>query len=138
MANTNTQLCKSILIVEDNADIRESLVDVLRMEGYLVESAANGSEAIEKLQTVERPPLILLDMMMPVMNGWQFLEAQKQDAQFAGIPVVLVSAVKAEQSLISDQGSIQAMGHLQKPIDIDSLLKVVEVYCEPPSERASA
>lgn len=124
--------CKTILVVEDDRDIRESVEDVLRTEGYEVFAAANGKEAISILREIEHPTLILLDMMMPVMSGWEFLEAQKSSAQFANLPVVVVSAQADESALISKRGDIQAEGLLRKPIQLENLLSVVETYCENP------
>src|SRR6187549_1262395 len=82
-----------ILVVEDDTDIRESLVEVLEDEGFGVRAAADGRQALDVLRA-ERPlpDLILLDLMMPVMNGFQFREQQLSDAAFAGIPVVVVTA----------------------------------------------
>src|SRR4051812_37667489 len=84
--------CQSVLIVEDERDIRDTLEEVLKYEGFSVHSSSNGQEALTLLKTIERPCLILLDMMMPVMNGWEFLQMQRQDEILATIPVVVVSA----------------------------------------------
>jgi CheY-like chemotaxis protein len=133
--------CKSILIVEDDQDIRETLEDTLREEGYVVATAANGKEAMERLKDLP-PPLILLDMMMPIMNGWEFLEAQKARAEFADIRVVVLSALQEPRSLTSQGGeALPAEGLLAKPTKLENLLSVVETYCEHPeklSELSSA
>jgi CheY-like chemotaxis protein len=122
--------CKSILVVEDHEDIRESVVEVLRMEGFRVESAENGQAALDIIGKLERP-LILLDMMMPVMNGWEFLEVRKSNPALSECPVVVVSAVPADKALVPDTGLVHAEGLLSKPINIHNLLKIVETYCEP-------
>ena len=83
---------RSILIVEDDSDLREALSEVLRDEGYSVESAADGREALDRLRRDLRPSLILLDLTMPVMNGWQFRAEQRRDPALSEIPVVVLSA----------------------------------------------
>src|ERR1044071_1184503 len=81
------QPCTMILVVEDDSAIREVLTDVLESEGYQVLNAANGREAIQLLRSSTLPCLILLDLMMPVMNGWQFRDEQRQDPLLAPVPV---------------------------------------------------
>ncbi|HEX7488066.1 MAG TPA: response regulator, partial [Anaeromyxobacteraceae bacterium] len=76
----------AILIVDDDRDIREGLADILGLAGYLVRTAANGKVALEEAQE-RRPDLIILDLMMPVMSGWKFLEAQRRHPRLASIPV---------------------------------------------------
>jgi len=121
--------CKSILIVEDDNYIREALEIALKAEGYIVGTAPNGQEAIDALPTMPQPALILLDMNMPVMSGWQFLHTQKANARFADLPVVILSAVSEVQALVPDTGLVQAEGMLAKPIVLDHLFKVVGHYC---------
>jgi CheY-like chemotaxis protein len=83
----------TILIIDDDASIRELLVEVLEEEGYPVQSASNGEEALSILRTLPKlPKLILLDLMMPVMDGWAFRQEQLQDPLLIGIPVVVLSA----------------------------------------------
>ena len=87
-----------ILLVEDDRDQRESLAEVLEQEGYRVIQAANGQAALAALRDGSAPAVIVLDMIMPVMNGWQFCEVQKSDPALARIPVVaLSSAVKKDR-----------------------------------------
>ena len=83
----------AILIVEDDADVEEAMREILEGEGYPILSAANGEEALRILAEKPRPRLILLDLMMPVMNGWELLRALRESAKLARIPVVVVSAV---------------------------------------------
>ncbi len=97
----------------------------LELEGFHVEMAANGQQALERLQTGMHPCLILLDLMMPVMDGWQFRQQQARDAQLSRIPVIVVSA--AGRSRMTD---IDADGYLSKPVDFDQLLERVNHYCE--------
>jgi CheY-like chemotaxis protein len=127
--NKTTTACKSILVIEDHEDIRESIVDILRSEDYDVYSAANGKEGIELLPSIPAPTLILLDMMMPIMNGWQFLEAQKANARMEDLRVVMVSAVPSSKALFTEEGMAPVEGLLAKPIQLEGLLNVVGKYC---------
>lgn len=110
-----------ILIIEDDIDIREALLTVLTDEGYQVAGVSNGQEALLRLER-SRPALILLDLRMPVMDGWQFREAQRRDARLRDIPVVVISADgEARQQL----GVMGEVGFLRKPIELDVLLSEV-------------
>lgn len=115
--------CHSILVVEDDDDIRNAIVDLLETEGYSTESAVNGKDALEKLRVIPKPCLVLLDMMMPIMNGREFLDTVMKDSRLAPIPVLIVSAVADKTNT---EGSV---GFLKKPIDIEVVLKVVGQYC---------
>ena len=117
---------RRILIVEDDADLREALSDVLRDEGYEVTSAADGQEALDRLRREARPSLILLDLTMPVMSGWQFRAEQSRDPDLSEIPVVVLSAGEhlAEQMI-----AIGIDEFVHKPIELDHLLKKIERYC---------
>lgn len=119
------ECCQSILVVEDDDDIRNAIVDLLENEGYNAQAAINGKDALEKLRGIDHKPcLVLLDMMMPIMNGREFLDEVMKDSHLAPIPVLIVSAV-ADKS--NTEGSV---GFLKKPIDIDVVLKVVSQYCQ--------
>ena len=98
-AASGTQ-CDCILIIEDNDDIREALQMAIEGEGYRVFAVSNGQEALGVLKRIPGRPLVLLDMMMPVMSGWEFLEAQKANAVFGHLPVVVVTALGL--SLLAD------------------------------------
>jgi CheY-like chemotaxis protein len=116
--------CKSVLVVEDDDSIRESMIEMLEMEGYSTYSAINGQEALKLLNgNIPKPCLVLLDMMMPIMNGREFLDQMMKDSVLAPIPVLIVSAVADPAS---SKGSI---GFLKKPIDIESVLTIVAKYC---------
>lgn len=115
--------CHSILVVEDDEDIRNALTDLLEDEGYHTESAVNGKDALKILGEIPRPCLVLLDMMMPIMNGRQFLDEVMKDSKLAPIPILIVSAIADKTNI---EGSI---GFLKKPIDIDVVLNVVSQYC---------
>jgi CheY-like chemotaxis protein len=113
-----------ILIVEDDDSAREALSDCLEMEGFRVASARNGKEALDYLHRSPLPKIILLDLYMPVMTGWEFREAQKKDAAIAKIPVVVVTAFG---SGITKQIDADVIMH--KPLDLDRLLSVIRDRC---------
>ncbi|HEX7623858.1 MAG TPA: response regulator [Anaeromyxobacteraceae bacterium] len=117
----------AILIVDDDRDIREGLADILGLAGYLVRTAANGKVALEEAQE-SWPDLIILDLMMPVMNGWKFLEAQRRHPRLASIPVIVASASTASQV----EGAAVL---LRKPFDVDTLLAIVARICGGERER---
>jgi CheY-like chemotaxis protein len=123
--------CRNILVIEDDEDIRGAIVEALTDEGYNVYQAENGQVGMNLLPTIQGPTLVLLDMMMPVMNGWQFIEAQRTKAQFTDLSVVLVSAMPTEKALLGKDDLLPVEGLLRKPIDIDKLLAVVSQYCVP-------
>jgi CheY-like chemotaxis protein len=112
----------SILIVEDDPDALEALGDLLESHGYVVASAHHGAEALELLGRSPLPNLIVLDLLMPTMDGWEFRRRQKLDPRIAKIPVVVVSASSAAKPIDAD--SI-----LRKPVDIDRLLETVARHC---------
>ena len=119
----------SILIVEDEHDIRAVLTEILEDEGYAVASVPNGLEALMFLQE-HRPQLILLDLGMPVMTGWEFREQQRRDPALADIPVIVMSAIP---QLSQTAAALQAANCLDKPIELNSLLGMVEQYCADPA-----
>jgi len=112
----------SVLVVEDDADIRESLVEALLIEGFDVLQAANGAEALRVLSQVPAPGIVLLDLMMPVMDGWQFLAARRADPALAQVPVAVVSAV-------GGGSPDEIVAALRKPVDLDRLVALVAEYC---------
>ena len=115
---------RSVLVVEDDPDIRESVVEVLQDEGYTVLAAADGQEALERLSGKDpRPHIILLDLMMPVMNGYQFRAAQLERADLAAIPVLVVTA---DANARAKAESLSAAGFVQKPVKIQPLLDLIE------------
>lgn len=113
----------SILVVEDCEDLRNLEVAFLENSGYKVATAANGLEALNALASMPTPCLVLLDLMMPIMNGYQFLNNVKTTQEYSHIPVLIISA-------ISDlKETIGTIGHLNKPINLDLLKKIVSQYC---------
>ncbi len=109
-----------ILLVEDDTAIRETIAELLSDEGYRVTSAANGAEALALLEASDAPSLILLDLMMPVMNGWELRRALHDDPRLASVPVVVISASRDAESRTAD-----AAAFLAKPFDAGRLLDTV-------------
>jgi CheY-like chemotaxis protein len=114
-----------VLIVEDDAATREGIDALLREEGFAVETACNGNEALAYLKSGEQPLLILLDLTMPGMSGWEFRRRQRADPSLAEIPVVVMTAQKEYNESVT---SLEADGHLQKPVRPDELKGVVERF----------
>jgi len=111
-----------VLVVEDDSDVLNAIASILEDAGYEVLRAANGAEALGKLVDRDgRCDLILLDLLMPVMHGWDFRSRQKQTPAFADIPVVLMSA---GAHLATVSGDLEAAGYLTKPVDMFDLLGV--------------
>lgn len=142
-----------ILIVEDDRDVRESLADLLRSEGYSVEEAQNGQEALDRLQAAAReveashppsplppppgklPRLILLDLIMPRMSGAELKARLARIPLLSRIPVWLLSGLG---DLEPRAGVLSAAGFLRKPIDVGFLLDLVKRYVRPPFDPAHA
>jgi CheY-like chemotaxis protein len=116
-----------ILIVEDDADLREMMAQLLTLEGFRAETVANGRDALEYLRRGDPPDLILLDLMMPVMDGWEFRRQQREDPALANVPVVVLSAL--DQARVADLGGT---AFLKKPLDFDRLLELVRQHCREP------
>jgi CheY-like chemotaxis protein len=116
-----------ILVVEDDHAIRESIAELLADEGYAVACAANGAEALDLLMADAAPSLILLDLMMPVMDGWAFRSAQRQDPRFAGIPVLVLSAGYGRDA--TSVAGLGVDGFLAKPFDREALVSTVHRLC---------
>jgi two-component system chemotaxis response regulator CheY len=116
-----------VLVVEDDQELREAVGSILQEEGCSVRAASNGAEALTLLRGEARPCVILLDLMMPVMNGWQFLEKRKSDAQLEEIPVVVMSAYLDMPGFAAPHLPVQAT--LKKPLDLDRLLDSVNSHC---------
>ncbi|MGZ6143543.1 MAG: response regulator [Myxococcales bacterium] len=117
-----------VLVVEDDADIRTALIDVLNEHGYEAVGAINGLDALEKLRAPQerKPCLIVLDLMMPVMDGRAFREEQLNTPELAAIPVVVVSAYRD----IIDQ-ALRITEFLRKPLNVDDLVAAARRYCDP-------
>lgn len=119
--------CNPVLIVDDDPAVRKMLALLLESEGFVSSTARDGAEALEYLREQEQHPcLILLDLNMPIMTGWEFRLEQKRDAQLASIPIAIISA---DRSLQQQPFSIDAIAYFQKPLDIDGLLALVQRCC---------
>ncbi len=117
-----------ILLVEDDDDLRGAFRDLLEDEGYTVWTAANGQEALQCLRTRGPACLIFLDLMMPVMNGWEFCSRRAAEPTLADIPIVVCTAdAQAEQKA----RNLGASGWLAKPTDPDDLIRYASVFCRP-------
>lgn len=116
----------TVLLVEDDDDIREDLAALIEDRGYRVVTAVNGSEALDKLSSMPLPSLILLDLMMPVMDGWQLRAALLERPKLASIPVVLLSGVA---DLEAQAQSLDAVAYLRKPIALDEVYRAIESHC---------
>lgn len=113
---------KSVLVVDDELTIREMLRLALNLEGYTVYTAADGRQGVEILAKIPRPDVILLDLMMPVMDGWGFVESLEANETLASIPVVVITAFSRNTR------PIKARRTLQKPLDLELLYAVVKEY----------
>ncbi len=123
-----------ILVVEDDASIRDTLRELLEDEGYRVLWAENGIEALRQLRTCT-PGVILLDLMMPVMDGWQLRKELQRDPALAHIPVVVVSA---EHRLDRAVAALAVQGWLAKPFELQALLTTLRRFCPPPADVPGA
>jgi two-component system, chemotaxis family, chemotaxis protein CheY len=116
-----------VLVVDDDPDILEALAEILEAEGFEVRRARNGEEALERLSP-QRPDLILLDLMMPVMDGWEFSQRMRQRPSVADIPVIVLSA---DRNVGSKTKEIGAVGYLAKPFELGDLLDMVRASLSP-------
>jgi CheY-like chemotaxis protein len=119
----------SIMVVDDDPEVREGLCEALTDEGYHVTAAANGADAVLGLDRVARPDLILMDLNMPVMDGYQFLEQRVRSHALSNIPVIIVSAALNKRI---NQPGVEV---LWKPVDLDALLTLIrrQLKWQPPS-----
>jgi CheY-like chemotaxis protein len=113
-----------ILIVEDDADLREMMAQLLSLEGFQAATVANGKEAFQYLFVSECPEVILLDLMMPVMDGWEFRRRQRADPALSEVPVIVLSAIDQPRAI-----DLHADAFLKKPLDFDRLLQLVHEFC---------
>lgn len=114
----------TVFIIEDDVDTRDMLGRFLELEGYHVELASNGRQALDLLSRGARANVIVLDLMMPVMDGWEFRRRQIEDARLRNIPTIVVSAAGRERL-----AQINADAYLSKPVDMDELLQRVSQFC---------
>ena len=125
MKTKSNQCNRTVMVVEDDFGIRETMQEVLESEGYNVITACNGKNALDLLNTtVDYPSLVLLDIFMPVMDGYDFLKVVSKDSQLASIPVYIHSANYNLQDLRG------AKGILKKPASYDAIIELVQSYCD--------
>ena len=117
---------KKILIVDDDAEICTMLTFLLEDEGYHIRTAPNGEHALDQLRQGLHPCIVLLDLNMPIMTGWEFREVQRNDPALAGIPVAVISA---DRSLAAPDPTLAALDYLPKPIDLERLLNLLDDVC---------
>lgn len=115
-----------ILVVEDDQAVRTAVSELLAEEGYDVVGASHGAAAFATLAEGPLPALIVLDLMMPELNGWEFHLRLQQDPRLAAVPVVVLSAVAGFEQR---RGKLDVAAMLSKPVDLDRLLQVVARYC---------
>jgi CheY-like chemotaxis protein len=117
----------TVLVVEDDADILQALLEILEEHGFIAVGVRHGGEALQFLtQASELPCLILLDLMMPVMDGIAFREAQRTDPRLAAIPVVVLSAYR---DVDAQAQGIDAVSVLRKPPSVRELVSVLKAHC---------
>ncbi|MEO5969515.1 MAG: response regulator [Bdellovibrionia bacterium] len=124
------QPCQKILVAEDDPSIREVLKESLEFEGYSVITAQNGKEAFELLNKMECC-LVLLDLIMPIWDGFKFLETQAQSENLRAIPVIVVSAFPEKAA------NLNAVDFLSKPVKLSELFQKVKQYCGPSSSEGN-
>jgi CheY-like chemotaxis protein len=125
---------RTILLIEDDRDICEIVAHVLQEEGYDTVTVSNGAEALRFLRAKDvRPFVIVLDLMLPVMDAWQFRAEQAQDARIAGIPVVIFSA---NPKIAQHADSLGAAAMIRKPPNLDEFLAVVGRFLPAPAAVA--
>jgi CheY-like chemotaxis protein len=113
-----------VLIVEDDEDLRDMMAQMLNIEGFHTATVANGREALEYLYATGKPNVILLDLMMPIMDGWEFRRRQKADPELAPVPVIILSALDQTRA-----APVDAEAFLKKPLDFERLLELVRDHC---------
>ena len=121
-------MARTILLVDDSSAVRETVSEVLGAEGYRVLEAENGRQALELLRKGPEPGLILLDLMMPVMDGWQFLKERATSAALSEIPVIVLSATADDELLAG------TCAFLQKPMRLEVLLEALDRYYRLPDD----
>jgi CheY-like chemotaxis protein len=120
--------CGGVLVVDDDQDLRESLIELLGVEGYEAEAASNGAEALHFLheEGKKKPCIILLDLMMPVMSGVEFRRKQLEDPELQSIPVVLLTAAHDGRQKADELG---AVSYIPKPLELEPLFEALSIHC---------
>ena len=116
-----------VVVIEDDELIRDSLIDVLQDNGYEAIGAGDGQEALDKLAALpEKPCLIVLDLMMPGMDGREFRKQQLQDPALKDIPVIVISAFRDLDEIAKE---LAPVGHFKKPLKLQDFLQIVQTHC---------
>lgn len=124
-----TPLNPLVLVVDDDLPTREALALILTAEGYRVRTATDGLAALRELRDGDRPCVIVLDLMMPMMDGWQFRHEQRRDPQLADIPVIVCSAAGRVRQRAAE---LQAIAYFDKPLDPMDLVAAIRRECPIP------
>jgi CheY-like chemotaxis protein len=119
---------KTIMVVDDDADVRDAVTGLLEGHGYAVIPASNGQEALDELKAGEKPSLILLDVMMPIMDGQAFTAEQQADPELADIPVVVFTAFATALDKMKD---MKSFARIEKPVQAEQLLDSVDRWTGP-------
>lgn len=115
-----------VLVIEDHEDLREGIRIALMLDGYTVEVAVNGRDALAKLYAGLRPCLILLDLMMPIMNGFEFREARLADPDLAKIPLIVYSGITDP---LETAQQLHADAYVHKPTDVEQMAALARKLC---------
>jgi CheY-like chemotaxis protein len=118
----------TILVVDDNEDVLEVVGALLQSEGYGVATASNGAEALEHLRAGLKPALVVLDLTMPVMDGWEFRDRQLRDPELRDIPTIIYSAIGRHDAI----AGMHAVGAFEKGADFDPMLRLIADICRRP------
>jgi CheY-like chemotaxis protein len=120
-----------VLVVEDDDDIRSTLAELLSMEGYAVATAANGKQAL-RMASHAAPDAIVLDLMMPVMDGWGFLASYRSLPRYRDVPIVVMSAAYSLRTAAERLCNLGVRAVIAKPFDLDALVALVHHYAPLP------
>lgn len=115
-------MAHTVLVVEDERELREMMCDALELNGYTVIAAEHGRDALEKLTAIDNLCLVILDLVMPVMDGWEFVSKMRAQSELATVPVVVYTSAVGQ----APSGVTRV---IQKPMMFDRLLSVVRDYC---------
>jgi two-component system response regulator MprA len=125
---------RSVLLIDDDVDIVATVRMILQRDGWDVTAAGDGAEGLAVLRGGLRPNVILLDLMMPGVNGWEFCDAVRADPELQGVPVVVVSGAG---DVDEKAAAVGAVGHLRKPFELSALREVVRIYGAPRPEPSA-
>lgn len=123
----SARICKQVLVIDDDVDVLDAMRVVLRAEGYAVRVATGGFEALSMLADGPLPAVVITDVMMPDLSGWDVLECMRSDAALRRIPVIVTTA----SWVTAPPGDVEI---LEKPFDLDALLGLVAKYCDEPPD----